>query len=239
MNEAAIMAARNNRTQVVQDDLLKSIEKVMLGPERLSHVMSKEEKRLTAYHEGGHALVASVLEHSDPVHKISIIARGRTGGYTLKLPLDERRLQSKKAFLDDIAVSLGGYVAEEMVIGDVTTGPSNDLQVSSALAREMVTKYGMSDVFGPIAFEAGKGRAMFGENVDGDVSPELARQIDDEVRRIMKEAYEKTKQVLMQYRNVLDAIAEKLVEVETLEQPEYEKILVAHNIPLKLKPTVV
>lgn len=235
MNEGAILAARNNRTQVTQDDLVRSIEKVMLGPERLSHVMSKEEKRLTAYHESGHALVASVLPHADPVHKISIIARGRTGGYTLKLPLDERRLQSKKAFLDDIAVSLGGYVAEEMVIGDVTTGPSNDLQVSSALAREMVTRYGMSDKFGPIAFEAGKGRAMFGENVDGEISPELAHQIDQEVARIMNEAYIKTKQVLNDNRLVLDSIANKLVEVETLEQPEYEEILVAHNIPLKKK----
>jgi cell division protease FtsH len=238
MNEGAILAARNNRKEVLQDDLLRSIEKVMLGPERLSHVMSKEEKRLTAYHEGGHALVASVLEHSDPVHKISIIARGRTGGYTLKLPLDERRLQSKKAFLDDIAVSLGGYVAEEMVMGDVTTGPSNDLQVSSALAREMVTRYGMSNKFGPIAFEAGKGRAIFGENVDGSISGDLAKQIDEEVARIMKEAYEITTKLLHEYRNVLDAIAEKLVEVETLEQAEYEKILVAHNIPLKKKAVI-
>jgi cell division protease FtsH len=238
MNEGAILAARNNRKEVLQDDLLRSIEKVMLGPERLSHVMSKEEKRLTAYHEGGHALVASVLEHSDPVHKISIIARGRTGGYTLKLPLDERRLQSKKAFLDDIAVSLGGYVAEEMVMGDVTTGPSNDLQVSSALAREMVTRYGMSNKFGPIAFEAGKGRAMFGENVDGSISGDLAKQIDEEVARIMKEAYDITTKLLHEYRNVLDAIAEKLVEVETLEQAEYEKILVAHNIPLKKKAVI-
>ncbi len=239
MNEGAILAARNNRKEVLQVDLLRSIEKVMLGPERLSHVMSKEEKRLTAYHEGGHALVASVLEHSDPVHKISIIARGRTGGYTLKLPLDERRLQSKKAFLDDIAVSLGGYVAEEMVMGDVTTGPSNDLQVSSALAREMVTRYGMSDKFGPIAFEAGKGRAMFGDNVDGQISGDLAKQIDEEVARIMKEAYNITTKLLQEYRVVLDAIAEKLVEVETLEQAEYEKILVAHNIPLKKTLTLI
>ncbi|MEN9852478.1 MAG: cell division protein FtsH, cell division protease FtsH [Candidatus Parcubacteria bacterium] len=235
MNEGAILAARKDRKEITQDDLLRSIEKVMLGPERLSHIMSKEEKRLTAYHEGGHALVASVLEHSDPVHKISIIARGRTGGYTLKLPLDERRLQSKKAFLDDIAVSLGGYVAEEMIMGDVTTGPSNDLQVSSAMAREMVTRYGMSDKFGPIAFEAGKGRTMFGEGVSAEISGDLAKQIDEEVARIMREGYEKTKKVLSEYRVVLDAIAEKLVEVETLEQPEYEQILIAHNIPLKKK----
>ena len=238
MNEGAILAARNNRKEVTQDDLVRSIEKVMLGPERLSHVMSKEEKRLTAYHEGGHALLASLLEHADPVHKISIIARGRTGGYTLKLPLDERRLQSKKAFLDDIVVSLGGYVAEEIVMGDVTTGPSNDLQVSSALAREMVTKYGMSEKFGPIAFEAGKGRAMFGENVDGDISPELARQIDDEVRRIMDESYKRATELLKGNRNILDAIADKLVELETLEQAQYEEILVAYNVSLKKKKEI-
>lgn len=233
MNEAAILAARNDRKEVIQDDLIRSIEKVLLGPERKSHVMNQEEKRLTAYHEGGHALLASVLPHADPVHKISIIARGRAGGYTLKLPLEERKLQSKKEFLDDITVSLGGYVAEEMVLGTVTTGPSNDLQVSSAMAREMVTRYGMSDAFGPIAFEAGKGRAMFGENVDGEISQETAREIDAEVKRIMREAYAQAKSVLTEYRHVLDDIANELMSVETLEQPAYEKILEKHNIALK------
>jgi cell division protease FtsH len=142
MNEGAILAARENRTKVAQFDLIRSIEKVMLGPERKSHILSDQEKEITAYHEAGHALVASVLPFADPVHKISIISRGRAAGYTLKLPLEDRKLQSRKEFLDDIAVSLGGYVAEKMIFGDLTTGPSNDLQVSTALARDMVTKYG-------------------------------------------------------------------------------------------------
>jgi cell division protease FtsH len=233
MNEAAILAARHERKEILQEDLLASIEKVMLGPERKSHLMTAKEKELTAYHEAGHALVASVLPHADPVHKISIISRGRAGGYTLKLPLEDKKLGSKNEFIDDLAVSLGGYVAEEMVLGTVTTGPSNDLQVSSALAREMVTRYGMSDVFGPIAFEKGKGKTMFGEEVDGDISPALAKEIDDEVRRLMKNAYETTKKVLTEKRVVLDAIAKKLIEVENIEQKEYEESLTAHNIPLK------
>ena len=145
MNEAAILAARENRKTIGQFDLIRSIEKVMLGPERRSHILSIQEKEITAYHEAGHALVASVLPHSDPVHKISIISRGRAAGYTLKLPLDDRRLQSRKEFLDDIAVSMGGYVAERMIYDDFTTGASNDLQVATALARAMVTQYGMSE----------------------------------------------------------------------------------------------
>ncbi|MEK7185406.1 MAG: ATP-dependent zinc metalloprotease FtsH, partial [Patescibacteria group bacterium] len=149
MNEAAILAAGENRNKISQYDLIRSIEKVMLGPERKSHILSKKEKELTAYHEAGHALVASVLQYADPVHKISIISRGRAAGYTLKLPLEDRKLQSKREFLDDIAMSLGGYVVEKNIFGDLTTGSSNDLQVATALARDMVTKDGMSDKIGP------------------------------------------------------------------------------------------
>ena len=158
----AILAARENRTKVAQFDLIRSIEKVMLGPERKSHILSEQEKEITAYHEAGHALVASVLPFADPVHKISIISRGRAAGYTLKLPLEDRKLQSRKEFLDDISMSLGGYVAEKMIFGDLTTGPSNDLQVSTALARDMVTKYGMSESLGPVALEGAGGKALFG-----------------------------------------------------------------------------
>ncbi len=153
-NEAAILAARESRTTIGQFDFIRSIEKVMLGPERKSHVLSPHEKEITAYHEAGHAIVASVLPHADPVHKISIISRGRAAGYTLKLPFEDRKLQSRKEFLDDIAVSLGGYVAERMIFDDMTTGASNDLQVSTALARDMVTRYGMSEKIGPVALES-------------------------------------------------------------------------------------
>jgi len=236
INEAAILAARENRTQVSQFDLIRSIEKVMLGPERRSHILSEKEKEITAYHEAGHAVVASVLPDSDPVHKISIVSRGRAGGYTLKLPEEDRRLHSKKSFIDDLAMSLGGYVAEEMIFGDTTTGPSNDLQVSTSLARSMVTKYGMSNEFGPIALEGDGGRTIFGRGLDEkDYSEKVGDAIDSEVRRLMNEAYEKAKEVLTQYRHVLEVVAKKLIEVENLEREEYEKILEAHGISTKKK----
>ncbi|MBX4216195.1 cell division protein FtsH, partial [Candidatus Parcubacteria bacterium] len=171
------IAAREDRKKVSQYDLIRSIEKVMLGPERKSHVLSKKEKEITAYHQAGHALVSSVLPYADPVHKISIVARGHAGGYTLKLPLEERRLQSRKEFFDDIAVALGGYVAEEMIFGDITTGPSNDLQVSTALARDMVTKYGMS-ALGPLALEGMGGKTLFGRGLnDKEYSEEVSAKI--------------------------------------------------------------
>ncbi|HEY1037738.1 MAG TPA: ATP-dependent zinc metalloprotease FtsH [Candidatus Paceibacterota bacterium] len=240
MNEGAILAARENRTKIGQYDLIRSIEKVMLGPERKSHILSKREKELTAYHEAGHAILASVLEFADPVHKVSIISRGRAAGYTLKLPLEDRKLQSKKEFLDDIVVSLGGYVVEKNVFGDLTTGSSNDLQVATALARDMVTKYGMSDKIGPVALEATGGRAMFGNNVgDKDYSDAVGLSIDTEVSKIMNESYERALQIINDKKGALDAIAKALVEAETLEQDAYEKILVAHGIELKKKDVIV
>ena len=236
MNEAAILAARENRTKVAQYDLIRAIEKVMLGPERKSHLLSKKEKELTAYHEAGHALVASVLDYADPVHKISIISRGRAAGYTLHLPLEDRKMQSKKEFLDDIAVSLGGYVVEILLYSDVTTGPSNDLQVSTALARDMVTKYGMSEKLGAMAFEGNGGRAMFGRGLeDKDYSPQVSSEIDAEVSRIMKEGYAKAEAVVTKHRPALEAIAKRLIEVETIERDEYEQIIIAHGIQPKKK----
>ncbi len=236
MNEAAILAAREERKKVAQFDLIRSIEKVMLGPERKSHVLSVEEKRITAYHEAGHALVSSILPNADPVHKISIIARGRTGGYTLKLPFEERRYNSKKEFLDDIAVSLGGYVAEKMIFDDVTTGPHNDLQVLTALARNMVTKYGMSDKMGPMALEGNEGRTLFGSGVgDREYSEKVSADIDAEVRSIIDTAYNKAQRILVDHRKVLDAISDKLIEVESLEREDFEKILIANGIVPKKK----
>ncbi|MSR73195.1 ATP-dependent zinc metalloprotease FtsH [Candidatus Parcubacteria bacterium] len=236
MNEGAILAARENRNQVSQYDLIRSIEKVMLGPERRSHLLSKKEKEITAYHEAGHALVASVLPYADPVHKISIISRGRAAGYTLKLPIEDKKMQSKKEFLDDIAVSLGGYVVEKNIFHDLTTGSSNDLQVSTALARDMVTRYGMSERVGPIALEGSGGRALFGRGVeDKEYSQEVSAMIDSEVSKIMKEAYVITEDIITKYRKLLDIIALRLIETETIEREEYEKIIVANGIPLKKK----
>ncbi len=233
MNEGAILAARENRKKISQFDLVRSIEKVMMGPERKSHLMTKHEKDIVAYHEAGHALVASVLPDADPVHKVSIVARGRAGGFTMKIELEEKKLHSSKEYFDDIAMSLGGYAAEQIIFGDVTTGPSNDLQVASNLARAMVTRWGMSQVIGPRALENDGGTPMFGHGVEKEYSEKMSAVIDAEVERIMKEGLERATAVLTEHRKVLDIIAKKLIEVETLEQAEYETILTAHGIPLK------
>lgn len=239
MNEAAILAARENRKTVAQYDLIRSIEKVMLGPERRTHVLNKREKEITAYHEAGHALVASVLPYADPVHKISIISRGRAAGYTLKLPFEDKKMQSKKEFLDDIAMSLGGYVAEKTVFGDITTGPSNDLQVLTNLARSMVTRWGMSDKMGTIALEGDGGRALFGTGVEGkDYSQKVSAEIDAEVKKIIDNAYSRAQKIIDDKRQVLDAIAKRLIEVETIEREEFEQILVAHGIKVKKKQEI-
>jgi cell division protease FtsH len=236
MNEGAILAARENRKQVAQYDFIRSIEKVMIGPERKSHILSEEEKKITAYHEGGHALVASLLEFSDPVHKISIISRGHAAGYTLKLPLEERRFHSRKVFLDDIAVSLGGYAAEMMLFDDLTTGPSNDLQVATGLAHNMVAKYGMSSSMGPIAFE-GSGGILVGQSgmIEREYSQDVAMRIDQEVAKIMNDGLARAKDILTKYRHVLDAIAMELIRVETIEHEDFEKLLTLHGIKPKRK----
>ncbi|MFA6076481.1 MAG: ATP-dependent zinc metalloprotease FtsH [Candidatus Paceibacterota bacterium] len=238
MNEGAILAARENRKKVFQFDLIRAIEKVMLGPERKSHLLSKKEKEITAYHEAGHALVASVLPYADPVHKVSIIARGNAGGYTLKLPLEERRLQSKKEFIDDIAMSLGGYVAEQIIFGDITTGPSSDLQVATNLARAMVTRWGMSDVIGPVALVGGGGRVQYNETPEKEYSENVSAKVDAEVSRIISDGIKSAEKVLIEHRKAFDAIAQKLIEVETLEQKEYENILTLHGIMLKKKEII-
>ncbi len=234
MNEAAIVAARENRKHISQYDLVRSIEKVMLGPERKSHVLSKREKRITAYHEAGHALVGTLLEHADPVHKISIISRGRAAGYTLSLPIEDRKLQTKRQFEDKIAMSLGGYVAERLVFGDITTGAANDLQVLTSLARNMVTRWGMSDKIGPIALEGESSAALAGRGAEvSEHSEKVQAEIDEEVRRIIAHALQRAEQVLKEHRAAFDAVAKKLIEVETLERDEYEKILLMHGIEPK------
>lgn len=234
MNEAAILAAREERKTVSQFDIIRSIEKVMLGPERKSHLLSKKEREVTAYHEAGHALVASVLPYADPVQKISIISRGRAAGYTLKLPDQDRKMHSRKEFIDDIAMTLGGYVAEVMIFDDLTTGPSNDLQVVANLARDMVTKYGMSDKLGPVALEGSGGRLIGGGmGEDRGYSPDVAKSIDEEVSKLISKGMETAKEILSQNRKALDAISMRLLEVETLEREEYEAILKAEGVEIK------
>jgi cell division protease FtsH len=237
MNEAAIRAARMDRKTLLQEDVISSIEKVLIGPERKSHLLTPKEKRITAYHEAGHALVASVLPDADPVHKVTIVSRGRAGGFTMKLPLEERKLQTKKEFLDDIAMSLGGYVAEKMVFGDVTTGPSSDLQVSTRLARAMVTKWGMSDEIGPVALEGHDSEVMYGRGFgEKEYSDRVNGLIDSEVKKIINDSLKVAEGVLTDKRKVLDAIAEALIEKESLEQKEYNELIAKFGIIGKVLP---
>lgn len=232
MNEAAILAAREDRKQVSQYDFIRSVEKVMLGPERKSHILSDHEKRITAYHEMGHALVASLLLHADPIHKVSIISRGHAAGYTLKLPFEDRKLNSRKEFLDDIAMSLGGYAAEQMIFGDITTGASNDISVSTRLARSMVMKYGMSDKIGPIAYDSSEGKMPF-EKSERNSSETMQSLIDTEVAKIMTEALTRAKQCLSENEKALHMMSEELVKVETLEREDFEKLLILNGIKPK------
>ena len=240
VNEAAILAAREERKVITQYDLIRSVEKVMLGPERKSHVLNFEEKKITAYHEAGHALVSSVLPHSDPVHKISIISRGRAAGYTLKLPLEERKMHNKRAFLDDIAVGLGGYAAEEIIFGDITTGASNDIVNLTAIARNMVARWGMSEKVGPVAYEDSESLVM-GQLMPATkpYSEEMLAVLDAETKRIIDEALTKARDVITTHRKTLDSIADKLMEVETIERKDFEDLLVLNGIkPKKLEEKV-
>jgi cell division protease FtsH len=238
MNEGAILAARENRKEITQYDLIRSVEKVMLGPERKSHILSEHEKKITAYHEMGHALLASVLEHSDAVHKVSIISRGYAAGYTLKLPVEDRKLQSRKEFLDDIVVSLGGYVVEQMVFGDITTGASNDIATSTAVARAMVTKYGMSDKLGPIAFDTSGQRFLGSQHAVGEIhsSESVAAMIDAEVAKIMTESLERAKKILTEKREILNNMSAELIKLETIDREDFEKLLILNGIKPKVTP---
>ena len=239
MNEAAILAARENRQKVSQFDLIRSIEKVLLGPERKSHILSDKEKKITAYHEAGHALVGSVLPNADPIHKVSIIARGHAGGYTLSLPLEEQRLLPRAAFIDRLAMTMGGYAAEMLIFKDVTTGPSHDLESATALARDMVMRYGMSEKIGPLAFASDDARMGMKGFEEREYSEKIAAIIDEEVHMLMTNARATAERVLTEHSKALEAIVTHLLEKETIEQPEFEAILRAHGIKVKKNEPVV
>jgi cell division protease FtsH len=226
VNEAAILAARRNKKMIGQSEMEEAIERVIAGPERKSRLISGEEKRVIAYHEAGHAVVANALPNCDPVHKVSIIARGMAGGYTLALPEDDRTLLGKSKFLDDLAFALGGRAAEELVFEDITSGASNDLERVTRIARAMVTRLGMSDELGPMVYGQKEELIFLGREISEqrDYSEAVAEQIDKEVRRLVNEAYDKAKQTLSNYRDKLDAIAQRLLEVETVSREEFEAI---------------
>lgn len=227
LNEAAIFTARQSKQEIGMDECLEAIDKVMMGPQRKNARVSEREKEITAYHEGGHALVAYILEDSDPVHKVTIIPRGRAGGYTLKLPDEDRRMHSRKGMLADIAVALGGHAAEMRQFDDLTTGPSNDLEKATKMARQLVTRYGMSDAMGARTFGKTQDMVFLGKEIheQRDYSEKTAEAIDAEIDRIIKEQYEVVDKILAEHGDKLDLIAKTLLEVETLEREQFENLL--------------
>jgi cell division protease FtsH len=238
VNEAAILATRRKRKTIGMDELAESIEKVMLGPARRSRVISPKEKEIVAYHESGHALIAASLDLADTVQKVSIISRGHAGGYTLATPTEDKTLHSYRYFLAEIAVLLGGYASEKLIFGDVTTGPSNDLERATQMARGIVTRYGMSTLgartFGKKEELVFLGREMHEER---NYSEETARDIDREVSRLVAEGLEKAVSILTEKRTTLNALAQALLERETLERSEFEALVRGESLPTDTQPT--
>ncbi len=227
MNEAALLAARRNKTQIGMPEIEEAMERVIAGPERKGRKITELERTTIAYHESGHALVGHVLDNADPVHKISIISRGNALGYTLSLPEEDHFLQTRNEMLDQVAVLLGGRVAEEIFCDDITSGASNDLERATKLARNMVTRFGMSDALGTQVFGEAQHEVFLGRDYADhqDYSAETAKRIDDEVARIMREGHERAYAILDAHRDQMDAIAGILLEQETIEGHEVEKLL--------------
>ncbi len=237
INEAAILTARENRKTITQDDILNSIEKVLLGPARKSRVISEHEKNITAYHEAGHALVSAALKDADPVHKVSIVSRGFAGGYTLKLPMEERRLKTRAQFLSDLAVAFGGYAAEKFMFKDITTGSSNDIQQATDIAHSLVSQYGMSEKLGPRAFGKTSELTFLGRDIASsrDYSEHIGNIIDEEINSLISKALDTAKNIISRHKKILDAIAKKLMEKETIEHEEFHALIKQFN----LKPVAV
>ncbi len=232
MNEGALLAARKNQKKIMQENVLDSIEKVLMGPERKSRVISDREKKVTAYHEAGHALVAACIKESDPVHKVTIVSRGFAGGYTLKLPTEDRHLKTKSQFLSDLAVSFGGYASEVIMFKDVSTGSSNDLRQATEMAHKLVTQFGMSEKLGPRTFGRAQELIFLGREIatERDYSEKIGTVIDDEVGKLIKKGLETAKKIINTHRRALDAIAKTLIEKETLEQKEFYKLVKGYGI---------
>ena len=227
VNEAAILAARRNKKEINQAEFLESIEKVILGPERKSRVISEKEKQIIAYHEAGHALVAHYLPDADPVQKVSIIARGQAGGYTLKMPTEDRRLQTKKQFLAELAILMAGYMAEKIYLGDVSTGAANDLKEASELARKLVMRFGMSDKLGPLTFGKTEELIFLGREITAEknYSEKTAELIDAEVERFIQNAIKQAEKIIKDHKNQMELLVKTLLEKEVIEKEEFEKLL--------------
>lgn len=227
VNEAALMAARKNKNKIDMPEMEEAAERVIMGPERRSRVISDKEKRLTAYHEGGHTLVGMLLDNTDPVHKVTIIPRGRAGGYTLSLPKEDRYYATRSEMLDELKVLLGGRVAEALVLKEISSGASNDLQRATSLARQMICEYGMSPELGPMTFGHRQDQVFLGRDIgrDKDYSEEVAAKIDKEIRKFIDEAYQKTESLLNENMEKLHLIADALIERETLEGEEIDQLM--------------
>ncbi|MFH1078272.1 MAG: ATP-dependent zinc metalloprotease FtsH [Patescibacteria group bacterium] len=223
MNEAAILAARRNRKEVLPSDLFDSIEKVMLGPERRSHLLNEEERRVTAVHEAGHALVAHLLPHADPVHKISIISRGRAAGYTIKLPLEDRKMRRRGEYVEDLEVLLGGFAAEKVFFDDITTGASSDMKQATRIARSMVTQWGMSEKLGPRVYGEQEEMIFLGREIheNRDYGEETAKTIDTEIDGLIGKALTDATALLTGHKDVVDRVADALMQRETLDRDEF------------------
>jgi cell division protease FtsH len=241
VNEAAILAARRNKRVIMQPEFEEAIERVIAGPERKSRLISAEEKRIVAYHEAGHAVVMNVLPESDPVQKVSIIARGMAGGYTLSLPQEDRTLMPRKKMLADMVSLLGGRAAEELVFDDITSGASNDIERVTQMARTMVTRLGMSEELGPMVYGQKEELIFLGREISEqrDYSEAVAEKIDQEVRQLVNDAYLRSRAILSEYHDKLDAIATNLLEVETMSREEFEKIFPPPNPKRSGTPMVV
>ena len=245
VNEAALLSARRNKKRIGMNELEESIERVVAGPERKSKVISDKDKNLTAYHEAGHALIAMLMPNADPVHKVSIIPRGRAGGYTLMLPKEERNYATRSELKDQLRTLLGGRVAEAVVLEEISTGAQNDLERATDLARKMICEFGMSEVLGPITFGRRQDTQVFlGRDIsrDRNYSEEVAYSIDKEVRRLIEDAYEKTENMLREHLDKLHVIAAALIEKETLEASELEQLMQEGKItekPVEEEPSDV
>ena len=227
MNEAALLAARRRKSQIGKDEVEEAMERVLAGPERKSRVITEKERRTIAFHESGHALVGHVLDNSDPVHKISLVSRGRALGYTMQLPEEDRFLKTREEMFDEIAVLLGGRTAEELFCDDITTGASNDLERATKMAREMVTRYGMTEALGAQIFGEAQHEVFLGRDYANrqDYSAETAKRIDDEVERVMREAHKRAREVLEARSDQMDQMAAVLLARETVEGPELDALL--------------
>ena len=227
LNEAAIAAVRHDEKTITQTRLFEAIEKVILGPERKSHVLSKKEREVTAYHEAGHALVAHLLEHADPVHKISIISRGRAAGYTMNLPIEDRKMHTRASFLDDMAVMLGDYVSELVHFGDLTTGASDDLRKATQLARDLITRYGMNDRMGARTYGSPSDQVFLGRDYHErrDYSDQTAKEIDEEIKALVEEARARSEKIVKENRDKMKVIADELLEKETIEAERFVELI--------------